>query len=57
MSDEIKEAVIMNLSTVELKNEAISLGMDTLRMAAIKQMLDGVTSPEEVVRNTSPDRR
>ena len=57
MSDEIKEAVIMNLSTVELKNEAIRLGMDTLRMAAIKQMLEGVTSPEEVVRNTSPDRR
>ena len=57
MSDEIKEAVLMGFSTAELKNEAIRLGMDTLRMVAIKQMLDGVTSPEEVVRNTPPDRR
>lgn len=57
MSDEIKEAVIMGLSTAELKNEAIRMGMDTLRMAAVKQMLQGITSPEEVVRNTAPDRR
>ena len=57
MSDEIKDAVIMNLSTAELKAEAIRMGMDTLRMAAVKQMLKGVTSPEEVVRNTAPDRK
>lgn len=57
MSDEIKDAVIMNLSTAELKLEAIRMGMDTLRMAAVKQMLKGVTSPEEVVRNTAPDRK
>lgn len=57
MSEPIKDAVLMNVSTTELKEEAIRMGMDTLRMAAVKQMLRGVTSPEEVVRNTAPDRK
>ncbi len=56
VGDEIKECVLQGYSTAELKAEAIRLGMDTLRQAAIKQMVKGVTSPEEVVRNTAPDR-
>ncbi|MEM1349824.1 MAG: type IV-A pilus assembly ATPase PilB, partial [Myxococcota bacterium] len=56
MNDDIKEAVLRGFSTAELKQEAIRTGMDTLRMSAIKAMLDGVTTPEEVVRNTAPDR-
>lgn len=55
--DELKEAILNGYSTAELKAEAIRLGMDSLRMAAVKKMLEGVTSPEEVVRNTAPDRR
>ena len=43
-------------STAELKAEAIRLGMDTLRMASVKKMLEGITTPEEVVRNTAPDQ-
>jgi type II secretory ATPase GspE/PulE/Tfp pilus assembly ATPase PilB-like protein len=31
------------------------MGMDTLRQAGIKKMFKGVTTPEEVVRNTAPD--
>ena len=54
--DGLKELVINGASTAELKQEAIRLGMLTLRMAAINKMKLGVTSIEEVVGNTAPDR-
>jgi type II secretory ATPase GspE/PulE/Tfp pilus assembly ATPase PilB-like protein len=31
------------------------MGMDTLRQAGIKKMVQGVTTPKEVARNTAPD--
>jgi type IV pilus assembly protein PilB len=55
MTDEIKECVQRGYSTAELKAEAIRLGMDSLRMAGIKKLLEGMTTPEEVARNTAPD--
>jgi len=55
MSEEIKECVLGGYSTAEIKAEAIRMGMNTLRRAAVLKMLEGVTSPEEVVRNTAPD--
>ena len=54
--DGLKELVINGASTAELKQEAIRLGMLTLRMAAINKMKLGITSIEEVVGNTAPDR-
>ena len=54
--DGLKELVINGASTAELKQEAIRLGMLTLRMAAINKMKAGMTSIEEVVGNTAPDR-
>lgn len=54
-SDQIKEYILQGYSTAELKAEAIRLGMDSLRMAGIKKMFEGVTTPEEVARNTAPD--
>ncbi|WP_050724764.1 type IV-A pilus assembly ATPase PilB [Vulgatibacter incomptus] len=54
--DGLKELVINGASTAELKQEAIRLGMVTLRMAAINKMKAGMTSMEEVVGNTAPDR-
>ncbi len=54
-SEALKEYILQGYSTAELKQEAIRLGMDTLRMAGIKKMFEGVTTPEEVVRNTAPD--
>ncbi len=54
-SEELKEYVLQGYSTAELKQEAIRIGMDTLRRAGIKKMFEGVTTPEEVVRNTAPD--
>lgn len=54
-NDELKEYILHGYSTAELKAEAIRMGMDSLRMAGVKKMYEGVTTPEEVVRNTAPD--
>ncbi|KFE59551.1 type IV-A pilus assembly ATPase PilB [Hyalangium minutum] len=54
--DGLKELVINGASTNELKQEAIRLGMSSLRMSALAKMMDGVTTLEEVVGNTAPDR-
>ena len=39
----------------EIKREAIRLGMQTLRMSALKRLQEGVTTVEEVVRTTTRD--
>ncbi|MFW5965873.1 MAG: type IV-A pilus assembly ATPase PilB [Persicimonas sp.] len=54
-NDELKQYILQGYSTAELKAEAIRMGMDTLRQAGIKKMFQGVTTPEEVARNTAPD--
>ncbi len=54
-NEELKDYILQGYSTAELKAEAIRLGMDTLRMAGIKKLFEGMTTPEEIVRNTAPD--
>ncbi|MEZ4459695.1 MAG: type IV-A pilus assembly ATPase PilB [bacterium] len=54
-TDQLKEYILQGYSTAELKAEAIRLGMDSLRMAGLKKMFEGVTTPEELARNTAPD--
>jgi type IV pilus assembly protein PilB len=54
--DGLKELVINGASAAELKQEAIRLGMSSLRMSALAKLMDGVTTLEEVVGNTAPDR-
>src|SRR5438270_93745 len=53
--DSLKELVINGASTAELKQEAIRLGMQTLRAAAIAKLKVGMTSIEEAVGTTAPD--
>lgn len=53
--DELKNAVLQGYSTAELKAEAIRLGMQSLRMAGINKVLQGVTSLAECCRVTAPD--
>ncbi len=55
ITDEIKELVLAGASALELKREAIRLGMETLRMAGINKLKDGVTTVEEVIRSTMAD--
>ncbi len=54
-TDSLKEMVLQGASTAELKLAAIRSGMMTLRMSGIGKILDGVTSPEEVMRVTMAD--
>ncbi|MEB2311098.1 MAG: type IV-A pilus assembly ATPase PilB [Sorangiineae bacterium] len=53
--DELKEMVLQGASTAELKTAAIKRGMSTLRMSGIRKMLDGMTTPEEILRVTMSD--
>ncbi len=54
-SDDLKEAVLQGASTAELKVSAIKAGMKTLRAAGIEKVLEGVTTPAEVLRVTMSD--
>ena len=53
--DPLKEMVLNGASTAELKLEAIKLGMQTLRMAGIEKLKEGLTTVDEVVRVTAAD--
>ena len=52
MTPELKEAVILNATVVELKKVAIAGGMTTLRRSGLLKVQQGVTTIEEVVRET-----
>ncbi|HYO93687.1 MAG TPA: type IV-A pilus assembly ATPase PilB [Polyangiaceae bacterium] len=53
--DELKEMVLQGGSSAELKAAAIKRGMITLRMAGIRKVLEGMTTPEEIMRVTMAD--
>ena len=53
--DEIKELVLAGASAMEIKREAIRLGMDTLRSAGINKLKEGITTITEVARSTMAD--
>lgn len=55
LNQEIKEMVIYGASVTELKEKAVENGMDTLRMAALKKLLRGDLTVEEVVRVTKSE--
>ncbi|MEM6469156.1 MAG: ATPase, T2SS/T4P/T4SS family [Planctomycetota bacterium] len=55
LNDKIREMVMGNASTDELRNEAEKNGMTTLREAGMKMAFDGVTTLDEVVRETVSD--
>jgi type IV pilus assembly protein PilB len=55
LTEELKEMVLQGASTAELKAEAIRLGMQTLRQAGLRKIVEGVTTPEEVVRTSASD--
>jgi type IV pilus assembly protein PilB len=55
--DEVKELVLSRASTMDIKREAIRLGMKTLRMAGIAKIKEGMTTVEEILRTTMDDRQ
>ena len=52
VTDELKELIIIGASAIELRKRAIELGMITLRQSGLRKIRDGVTTIEEVVKET-----
>ncbi len=55
MREELKELVLRGASAIDIKREAVRLGMKTLRQAGLSKLEEGVTTLEEVLRVTAPD--
>jgi len=55
LADDIKEFILQGYSAIELKREAVKLGMTTLRAAGIAKIREGMTTVEEVLRVTRRD--
>ena len=51
----LKELVLQGASAAELKTQMIREGTDSLRIAGIKKIIEGMTTPEEVLRCTVED--
>jgi type IV pilus assembly protein PilB len=54
-TDDLKELVLQGASATEMKHEMIRKNIATLRMAGINKILEGVTTPEEILRSTVDD--
>jgi type IV pilus assembly protein PilB len=52
IDDSLRELILVGASSLELKKKAIEQGMITLRRSGIRKMLDGITTMDEVLRET-----
>ncbi len=52
VSEELRDMILKNASTADLRMMAMSQGMKTLRQAGLRKVLEGVTTVEEVLRVT-----
>jgi type IV pilus assembly protein PilB len=55
LREELKEFVLNGASALELKREAIRLGMKTLRQSALSKLVEGITTLKEVLRVSAAD--
>jgi len=56
VSEPIRRLIIKRASAAVIKNQAVTEGMKTLRMAGVDKAIEGVTTLEEVWRVTAEDR-
>ncbi len=52
ITEELRELILVGASGLELRRKAIDDGMLTLRMSGLRKVKDGMTTIEEVVRET-----
>jgi type IV pilus assembly protein PilB len=52
ITDELRELIIIGASAIELRRKAIELGMITLRQSGLYKLREGITTIEEVVKET-----
>lgn len=55
LTEEIKEGILQGMSSIELKREAMRMGMKTLRQSGLAKVKAGITTIEEVLRVTRAD--
>lgn len=55
MEDTIRELILKGASDIEIKREAIRLGMNTLRMSGLKKIKQEITTIDEVIKVTPGD--
>jgi len=53
MSEELRELILAGASSLELRRKAIEGGMVTLRRSGLQKVMNGLTTIEEVVRETT----
>jgi type IV pilus assembly protein PilB len=56
MHEALKELILKGASAMELKREAVKLGMSTLRMSALQKVRQGFTTIDETIRVTDTDK-
>ena len=52
VTDDLRELIIIGASAIELRRKAIELGMITLRGSGLCKLREGITTIEEVVKET-----
>ena len=52
VSDEIREMILSGASSVEIKRKGLEEGMISLRRSGLQKIKDGLTTIEEVLRET-----
>jgi type IV pilus assembly protein PilB len=52
VSEELRELILVGASGLEIRRKAVDEGMITLRQSGLRKVRDGVTTIEEVVRET-----
>ena len=52
MNDQLRELIHRGASTEQLRDVALQTGMRSLRKAGLEKVFSGVTSIEEVIRET-----
>jgi type IV pilus assembly protein PilB len=52
ITTELRDLMLRNATTAEIRETACSQGMRTLRQNALQKVVDGVTTVEEVIRVT-----
>ncbi len=52
ITEELRELILVGASGLELKRKAVEEGMITLRRSGLRKVMEGVTTIEEVARET-----
>jgi type IV pilus assembly protein PilB len=52
VTEELRELILVGASSLELRRKAVEEGMLTLRMSGLRKVKEGVTTVDEVVRET-----